>query len=149
MELNECICCWTVDRLLPLLIKFDLWINQSNNEIISEEDDKKRKDCGSIMMHWNPLGPIVALQKNQPIDLLTNFYHCVKIVRIWSFSGPYFSAFGLNTKIYFVNICFQSKCGKIWTRKLRIQAILYSVHHGKTDLKWTSMTRANNSQGLM
>ena len=24
--------------------------------------------------------------------------HCVKSVRIWSFSGPYFSAFGLNTE---------------------------------------------------
>ena len=26
------------------------------------------------------------------------FYHCMKSVRIWSYSGPYFSAFGLNTE---------------------------------------------------
>ena len=25
--------------------------------------------------------------------------HCVKSVRIWSFSGPYFPEFGLNTEI--------------------------------------------------
>ena len=30
---------------------------------------------------------------------LNNFWewHCVKSVRIWSYSGPYFPAFGLNT----------------------------------------------------
>ena len=29
-----------------------------------------------------------------------NFGHCVKSVRIWSFSGLYFAAFGLNTERY-------------------------------------------------
>ena len=29
-----------------------------------------------------------------------NYRHCVKSVRIWSFSGPYFPAFGLNTERY-------------------------------------------------
>ena len=27
-------------------------------------------------------------------------FHCVKSVRVRSFSGPYFLAFGLNTEIY-------------------------------------------------
>ena len=43
--------------------------------------------------------------------------HCVKSVHIWSNSGQYFSAFGLNTKRYgefFWSI--YSKCGKIRTR---------------------------------
>ena len=43
--------------------------------------------------------------------------HCVKSVRIWSFSGPHFPAFGLNTDIYFLNLCIQSKFGKMLTRK--------------------------------
>ena len=43
--------------------------------------------------------------------------HCVKIVQIRSFSGPYFPTFGLNTDIYGVNLCVQSKYGKIRTRK--------------------------------
>ena len=43
--------------------------------------------------------------------------HCVKSVRIRSFSGPYFPTFGLNTEKYGVSIRTQSKCGKIRTRK--------------------------------
>ena len=39
--------------------------------------------------------------------------HCVKGVRIWSYSGPHFPAFGLNT---FVLLRIQSECGKMWTR---------------------------------
>ena len=43
--------------------------------------------------------------------------HCVKSVQNGVYSGPYFPAFGLNTKIYAVNLRIQSKCGKIRTRK--------------------------------
>ena len=42
--------------------------------------------------------------------------HCVKSVRIRSFSGPYFLAFGLNTERYSVSFRIQSKYGKIQTR---------------------------------
>ena len=45
--------------------------------------------------------------------------HCVKSVRIRSFSGPYFPAFELNTERYFVSLSIQSECGKIRTRKIR------------------------------
>ena len=31
-------------------------------------------------------------------------------------SGPYFTVFGLNTEIYFINLRIQSKYRKIWTR---------------------------------
>ena len=44
-------------------------------------------------------------------------YHCVYIVQIRSFSGPYFPVFGANTEIYFGNLHIQSKYGKIRTRK--------------------------------
>ena len=43
--------------------------------------------------------------------------HCVKGVRIWSFSGSYFPEFGLNTERYSVFLCIQSECGKMRTRK--------------------------------
>ena len=43
--------------------------------------------------------------------------HCMKSIQILSFSGLYFPVFGLNTEIYFTNLCIQSKCRKIWTRK--------------------------------
>ena len=34
----------------------------------------------------------------------------------WSYSGPHFPAFGLNTERYSVSVRIQSKCGKMWTR---------------------------------
>ena len=40
-------------------------------------------------------------------------WHCLKIVRIRSFSGPYFPAFGLNTERHGVYLRIQSECGKI------------------------------------
>ena len=43
--------------------------------------------------------------------------HCVKSVRIRSFSGPYFLAFRLNTEKYAVSLGIQSECQKIRTRK--------------------------------
>ena len=42
--------------------------------------------------------------------------HCVKSVRIRSYSGRYFPAFGLNTERYGVSLCIQSECGKMRTR---------------------------------
>ena len=43
--------------------------------------------------------------------------HCVKSVQIRSFFGPYFPVFGLNTKIYGVNLRNQCEYRKIQTRK--------------------------------
>ena len=53
-----------------------------------------------------------AFSSRKKISLLNRMqrHHCVKSVRIRSFSRPYFPAFGLNTEI-------QSECGKIRTRK--------------------------------
>ena len=42
--------------------------------------------------------------------------HCVKGVRIRSYSGPYFPAFGLNTERYSISLRIQSECGKMRTR---------------------------------
>ena len=41
----------------------------------------------------------------------------MKSVRIWSFSGPYFFQFGMNTERFGVSLDIQSKCGKIRNRK--------------------------------
>ena len=43
-------------------------------------------------------------------------YHCIKSVRIRSYSGPYFSVFGLNTERHEVSLRIQSECGKMRTR---------------------------------
>ena len=43
--------------------------------------------------------------------------HCVKSIRIWSFSGPYFLAFQLNMERYSVFLCIQPEWRKIRSRK--------------------------------
>ena len=54
--------------------------------------------------------------------------HCIKSVRIWSYSGSYFPAFRrLNTDRYGVSLRIQSKCGKMWTRITPNKDIFYSV----------------------
>ena len=42
--------------------------------------------------------------------------HCVKSVRIRSYSGSHFPVFGLDMEIYSVSLRIQSKYGKMWTR---------------------------------
>ena len=55
--------------------------------------------------------------------------HCVKSVRIRSFSVPYFPVFRLNTERYGVSLRIQSDCGKIRNRKTlntdTFQALIY------------------------
>ena len=50
-----------------------------------------------------------------------------KNVLIWSFYGPYFPAFGLNTERYEVCLRIQSECGKILTRKTPNMDTFHSV----------------------
>ena len=49
--------------------------------------------------------------------IYTSVYHCLKSVRIRNFSGPYFSASGLNTER------FSPNTGKQAPEKLRIRAL--------------------------
>ena len=42
--------------------------------------------------------------------------HCVKSVRIRSYSSSQFHLFGLNLERYSVSLCSQSECGKMRTR---------------------------------
>ena len=53
--------------------------------------------------------------------------HCVKSVRIWSYSGPHFPSFEINTKRYSISLRIQSKCGKIRTRITLNKDTFYAV----------------------
>ena len=53
--------------------------------------------------------------------------HCVKGVRIRSYSGPHFPVFGLNTDRYGVSLSIQSKCGKMRTRIIPNTGTFYAV----------------------
>ena len=59
------------------------------------------------------------------IDSIT--LHCVKSVHIWSYSGPYFPAFGLNTERYGISLRIQSECGKIRNRITPNTDTIYTV----------------------
>ena len=56
-------------------------------------------------------------------------YNCVKSAHIRSYSSPYFPAFGLNTKRYFLSLRIQSECGKMRTRKTPNTENFYAVHN--------------------
>ena len=43
--------------------------------------------------------------------------HCLKSIRIWSFSSPYFLVLRFNMEIYFLSGHIQSECGEMRTRK--------------------------------
>lgn len=51
--------------------------------------------------------------------------HCVKSVS--EFSGPCFTALGMNTEIYSVHFPVQSECGEIHTRKTANRDTFYAV----------------------
>ena len=61
------------------------------------------------------------------IKTVTKNTHCLKNVRIQSFSGPYFLTFILNTKRYGVSLHIQSECGKIRNRKTPNTGTFYAV----------------------
>ena len=60
--------------------------------------------------------------------------HCVKSVRIRSYSGPYFPAFGPNRERYGVSLRIQSECGKIRTRITPNADTFYAVSNIKVNL---------------
>ena len=64
--------------------------------------------------------------------------HHVKSVRIRSYSGPYFPAFGLNTERYRLSLRIQSECGKIRTRITPNTDTFHAVpfNHSKTEGRW-------------
>ena len=94
---------------------------------------------------------------------IIKMFHCVKGVRIWSFSGPHFPIFGLNTERYTVlysvllriylftvkkkvlhnfrknYLRIQSECGKIQTRKTPYIDTFYAVLLVLTLLYFCSM----------
>ena len=53
--------------------------------------------------------------------------HCDTIVRIRSFSGPYFPVFGLDTEIYSVNLRIQFEYVEMRTRKTPGAEFFYVV----------------------
>ena len=71
------------------------WSNHGKNWVFSNWIKRSCPILGRFKIIFKKLGKI----------------HCVKNVRIRSFSGPHFSAFGLNTKRYGISLRVQSEYG--------------------------------------
>ena len=56
----------------------------------------------------------------------------MKSVQIWSFSGPYFPVFELNTVIYCVNLRIQSEYGETRTKKTPHSDAFHAVYNTTT-----------------
>ena len=68
-------------------------------------------------------------------NVMTDYedYHYVKSIRIWSYSGPHFPAFGLNTDRYEVSLRIQFQCRKMRTRISPNTDTFYAVYILKED----------------
>ena len=62
---------------------------------------------------------------------INNHFHCVKSVRIRSYSGLHFPAFEVSTERYGVSFRIQSDCGKMRTRIIPNTDTFYAVFETK------------------
>ena len=105
---------WKLRFLLVQMIQVKTETNWKLKLLILTKDyrnkDVKNLRQGIISLlffsHWKHL--IMASHPFNP--------HCVKSVRILSYSSPHFPVIGLNTKIYRVSLRIQFEYGKIQTR---------------------------------
>ena len=84
--------------------------------------------------------PICSVYQGQRIRKIEPF-HCMKSVRIQSFSGPYFPAFGLNKEKYSVSLRIQSECWKIRTRKTPNTSTFHAVFVAYTATKMVGVVQ--------
>ena len=76
--------------------------------------------CPNLLLKSAQSHEIIDLLRFELVRFLCLFpdVHCVKSVRIWSFSDPYFPVFRLNTLSV-----FSPNAGKYRPEKLRIQTL--------------------------
>ena len=101
---------WLLQRETARLISSPfkhLWWNLMQNYLMSKS-------------HWTSLKS-VSVNNRWLVQLDTD--HWVKSVRVWIFSGPYFSVFGLNTERCSYLSVFSPNLGKYRPEKPRLQAL--------------------------
>ena len=78
----------------------------------------------------------------------TRYFRCGRSVRIRSYSGRYFPAFGLNTVVYGVSLRIQSECGKKRTRTTPNAETFYTFFRAEKRFKDRYLPR-NNSNDII
>ena len=96
-----------------------LWVSESNRIKIT-----LKVFCKKFKFIFGLTGR--SIQRDKIACIVINFYfkvniflqdlHCIRSVRIWSYSDLHFLVFGLSTEGYSVSLRIQSECGKVPTR---------------------------------
>ena len=114
--------CWKIQMPVIEYSAINLWVGfekiGSDSSISLRKSDFWIKKCYQT---WSIFIKAPQVRKQ----------HWMKSVRIWSFCGSYFLAFGLNRERYCISLHIQSECGKIRTRKTPNTDTFYSVQKGK------------------
>ena len=74
---------------------------------------------------------ILSLRKKCPyLELFWSAFFLIRTEygEIWSYSGPHFPAFGLNTERYSASLLIQSECGKMRTKVTPNRDTYHAVH---------------------
>ena len=105
-----------------------------NSKFISSSTPVLLLRCNSFIQSfsWG-----VKVSYNTGLRLVLVSRPVQKSVRIRSFSGPYFSTFGLNRGRYGVSLRIQSKCWKIRTRKTTNTDTFVVVRVSYFSCNWT------------
>ena len=72
-------------------------------------------------------------------------HHRVKIVRILSYSGLHFPAFGLNSERYSASVRIHCKCGKMQTRIIPNTDTSYAAHFSKLNQRFKRASKYRTS----
>ena len=91
--------------------------------IFMNSENSKTSDSHRLLLSFKDK---VNLKRSDKYIALSNL-HCVKNVRIWSYSGLYSLALELNTVRYSVSLRIQSEWGKIHTRITPNMDTFYAV----------------------
>ena len=83
--------------------------------------------CHQYIPVINSIGEYTDRSKFSSNVYFSRGTHCVKSLRIWIYSGPYFPAFGLNTERYGEPFIIQYKWRKTQTRITPNIDIFYAV----------------------
>ena len=112
--------------------KFKLVITKCDKKVLQsvtgiKKWDKRIKKCDN---YYN-VRCNTSVISNRSMILITErdkLNHCLKSVRIRSFSDPFFPASGLNKKRFGASLRIQAECGKIRTRKTPNTDIFHAVN---------------------
>ena len=106
----------SIDSVIIVLGVFTVIAVTENWQYRSTSDLQKRCSVTKFSWYYLCLSLFCKRETFGFFFFFAKHIHCVKIVRIRSYSGPHFAAFGLNTERYSVSLHIQSKYWKIHTR---------------------------------